>query len=979
MYHAISGLHGRVCTYRRIFPVSARRQDSHIRRLVVAIDVAPTSDSTLPVFAGFAVLSNRHSVSPQLCGTGHLHLRASRMRAETGSPFAMNPDFVFHARGFAALLVALPFVVVLLFAQQSAPPSGSQLSPAAASQSSGAPQGSAPLRSNVTLVPVRVVVRDNTGAAVGHLAQDDFEILEDGKPQSIVHFSVSASTGDSTEVVAPASDGFRSAAMPPAFALPSRYIAIVFDDAHLETGDLIRARLAADKFLEAQIPPSTRIALFTTSGFDPVEFTQDASALRKAVGSLIPHPIDVAGDNTLGQCPPMDYYEADLIINRNDRTAKDMAQDDALVCTADQSGQAAYAQMMSTAHQLLAIGEANTQASLHRLDATIESIARLPGQRNILFVSSGFLTPMAQTQIDELTDRAARAGIFIHTLDARGVFVTTPLPQNNNPGAPSYTNVRSAAMASVYRRDAAITQDDIMRNLAEDSGGFAFVNNNDLTAGFERTIGHTEISYLIAFAPAGLKNDGKFHKLDVRLKSKNTYTIEARRGFFAPKSDQSPADVAKAEIENAAYSQQEIDGLPIDLDLRYAVDDSGSAKLFAVAHVNTTGAPFENHEGQRSYNFTVVTALFDANGIYVEGNQKAVDLHLKDPSADRVAQGASVRSIFDVKQGPYFVRLVVRNNLDGALAAKTGSVLVTSQPTPAVAASASPGSDSTSKPEKKRAKKPAPKPKEVNLVWNPPSTDANPAAISQDRSCPAADVIAAAGNRASELSTNLERFDALESTVFESFDRYGVSRLFVPASFDYTVEFDRQPGNFRIRESRTPTRESQAGLSAVQDSGVPAVALIFHPYFSPDFEFHCDGSSEWNGQPTWIVRFRQIPGRPSRILAFYTTETIYHAKLKGRAWVAQDSGQILHLETNLEEGIPMMGLVGNAISIDYAPVQFQSQRVELWLPQSATTFTEFKDHRAIMQHLYSGFKLFSVQSSSAVAPPKAAPPPENNP
>ena len=828
-------------------------------------------------------------------------------------------------------------------------------------------------------MPVRVVVRDNTGAAIGNLTQDDFEILEDGKSQTIVHFSVSASAADSAELIAPASGNLASAAMLPAFALPSRYIAIVFDDAHLDNGDLIRARLAADKFLDSPIPPSTRIALFTTSGFDPVEFTQDGSALRKAINSLIPHPIDVAGDNTLGQCPPMDYYEADLIINRNDRTAKDMAQDDALVCTADQSAQAAYAQMMSTAHQLLAIGEANTQASLHRLDAIIERIARLPGQRNILFVSSGFLTPMAQTQIDELTDRAARAEIFFHTLDARGVFATTPLPQNNNPGAPSYTNVRSAAMASAYRRDGAIAQDEIMRNLAEDTGGFAFLNNNDLNAGFERTIGQSETSYLLAFAPAGLKNDGKFHKLDVRLKSKNAYTIEARRGFFEPKSDRSAANIAKEEIENAAYSQQEIAGLPIDLDLRYALDDSGNAKLFAVAHVNVTGTPFENRQGQRAYNFTIVTALFDANGAYVEGNQKVVDFHLQDPSADRLAKGASVRSVFDVKQGPYFVRLVVRNNLDGSFAAKTGSVRISSQPIPTVAAGGSTVSDSASKPEKKAAKKSAPKPKEVNLVWNPPSTDANPAGISQVPPCPAADVIASVRSRASELSANLERFDALEATAFESFDRYGVSRLFVPASFDYTVEFDREPGIFRIHESRTPTPNSKAGLSAVQDSGVPAVALIFHPYFSADFEMHCDGASDWNGKPAWIVRFRQIPGRPSRILAFYTSETAYRAKLKGRAWIAQDSGQVLHLETNLEEGIPMMGLLGNAISIDYAPVQFQSQRVELWLPQRAITYTEFKDHRAIMQHVYSGFKLFTVQSSSTVTAPNPDPPPLHNP
>ena len=79
----------------------------------------------------------------------------------------------------------------------------------------------------------------------------------------------------------------------------------------------------------------------------------------------------------------------------------------------------------------------------------------------------------------------------------------------------------------------------------------------------------------------------------------------------------------------------------------------------------------------------------------------------------------------------------------------------------------------------------------------------------------------------------------------------------------------------------------------------------------------------------------------------------------------------------------MMNLVENAISIDYAPVDFQSQRVELWLPQSATSYTEYTDRRTIMHHAYSNFKLFTVQTASTVSAPKptaaAAPQPSAPP
>jgi hypothetical protein len=55
--------------------------------------------------------------------------------------------------------------------------------------------------------------------------------------------------------------------------------------------------------------------------------------------------------------------------------------------------------------------------------------------------------------------------------------------------------------------------------------------------------------------------------------------------------------------------------------------------------------------------------------------------------------------------------------------------------------------------------------------------------------------------------------------------------------------------------------------------------------------------------------------------------------------------------------------------------------VELWLPLRATSYTEYTDHRIIMHHDFSDFKLFSVQTNSAIAAPKPVPAasPANNP
>ncbi len=91
--------------------------------------------------------------------------------------------------------------------------------------------------------------------------------------------------------------------------------------------------------------------------------------------------------------------------------------------------------------------------------------------------------------------------------------------------------------------------------------------------------------------------------------------------------------------------------------------------------------------------------------------------------------------------------------------------------------------------------------------------------------------------------------------------------------------------------------------------------------------------------------------------------------IKGRAWIAADSGQVMHLETSLVEGISMIELEENAISVDYAPVKFESQNVEIWLPQFAVAYTDYAKRRMIIEHTFSDFQLFSVQTQENIQKP----------
>ncbi len=96
----------------------------------------------------------------------------------------------------------------------------------------------------------------------------------------------------------------------------------------------------------------------------------------------------------------------------------------------------------------------------------------------------------------------------------------------------------------------------------------------------------------------------------------------------------------------------------------------------------------------------------------------------------------------------------------------------------------------------------------------------------------------------------------------------------------------------------------------------------------------------------------------------------YPVGLKGRAWIASDSGEIVHMETAMLEEVPAAKLHHWYLSIDYAPVQFQSQSVKVWLPHTVDGYCDFGDRRTIVFHTFTDFLLFSVKTDQAIGKPK---------
>jgi hypothetical protein len=260
--------------------------------------------------------------------------------------------------------------------------------------------------------------------------------------------------------------------------------------------------------------------------------------------------------------------------------------------------------------------------------------------------------------------------------------------------------------------------------------------------------------------------------------------------------------------------------------------------------------------------------------------------------------------------------------------------------------------------------------KNRSLSWNPPALDSPVRSLASSPPCELAKVLAQAGARESEQVTNLQNFTAQEKIEYRTTDVQNFVQDLGSEMFDYIVVFQQSPGGLVFEEKRNPRRGSSLSPAATQDTGLPEIVLIFLPNMQDDYEMTCEGAAQWYGQLTWVVRFQQRKDKPSRSYSFRVGNAVYPVGLKGRAWIASDSGEVVHMETGLMAEVPAVRVRQAYLSIDYAPVQFQAQLVKIWLPKLVDGFWDFGDHRTIVYHTFSDFFLFSVQTEQKIDKPK---------
>lgn len=255
--------------------------------------------------------------------------------------------------------------------------------------------------------------------------------------------------------------------------------------------------------------------------------------------------------------------------------------------------------------------------------------------------------------------------------------------------------------------------------------------------------------------------------------------------------------------------------------------------------------------------------------------------------------------------------------------------------------------------------------------WLPPNLDEQVPEVDPNIECPVQQVLRGVGQRMTQFVSNLEKFSATEQVEHINIDLTGARRSSEVRSFDYVVTISQDSmGTFILDEYRNGTVDPEQFPARIATQGLPALALIFHPILASDFKFDCEGLGQWKDRAAWQVHFTQRPDKRSRIRAYVLAGRIYPVAIKGRVWVDPATFQVLRLDSDLVSPLKEIELANEHSSIEYALVQFHSQKQEIWLPQTADIWVERQRRRYYRRHTFSNFKVFSVDTAQNVQKPK---------
>lgn len=255
--------------------------------------------------------------------------------------------------------------------------------------------------------------------------------------------------------------------------------------------------------------------------------------------------------------------------------------------------------------------------------------------------------------------------------------------------------------------------------------------------------------------------------------------------------------------------------------------------------------------------------------------------------------------------------------------------------------------------------------------WAPPNVDSVRPATVPGIACHLPALLLQARRQATTWVKDLQKFSATEQYQSVEINRHGKVAEPFRQEFRYLVFVKKlRPHLFTLEELRQPAPNPRRMGAPILGQGMSGLALVFHRDFVRDFAWSCEGLGHWEGQPAWILRFEQLPDRPTApLMSFETSTASQLLPLKGLVWISRKDSHVMHLETDLVKPLKSARLEREHFSVDYRLVRFHSHPVELWLPERVDMYVLYRGHAYHNYSHFSHFELFWTGLKQEIAKP----------
>jgi VWFA-related protein len=380
-------------------------------------------------------------------------------------------------------------------------------------------------RSATALVEVDIIARDRGGRFVPNLTAADFDVFEDGQAQTIDHFYLvtrrsAAAAASVPDASVPSRDPDRT---------ERRVFVFFFDSDHLSSGSLLKLKNAAMDFVNSDLRPEDFAGVYVNGALVNGHLTNQKQELLDALRGAEPSTDSVETRmRALLEFPRIGSYQEAAQIESGNRGALDDAGqracggDEARLC-ANEGGREFVEDKLQRKARLF-VDQARHAAgdTVRSLTYVVRNLSGLEGRKTLVLLSEGFLMDDARSTLPLVAGQAARAGVTIYALDARGASARGGSSPAADPA------VHGPGLSGVGD-----TSDEPLDVLTAMTGGLTMRKRDDFRGALADIGEDTGIYYVLAYTPRNPALDGKYRRITLTLKSGTDLSIRARRGYVA--------------------------------------------------------------------------------------------------------------------------------------------------------------------------------------------------------------------------------------------------------------------------------------------------------------------------------------------------------------------------------------------------------------------------------------------------------------